>query len=129
VNPLGHLVHVEVRDGPMERRGADEGVNARPLGVAHSLPAAVDIGEVRAGEAADHRALGEPGDLADGLEVAFRGNGKARLDDVDAHLVEEGGDLELFLQGHGGAGRLFAVAQGGIEDQDAVLSGSCIGHR
>ena len=28
---------------------------------------------------------------------------------------------ELLFQGHGGAGRLLAVAQGGVEDQDAVL--------
>ena len=38
-------------------------------------------------------------------------------------VVEELRDLELFLMGHGGAGRLFAVAQGGVEDDDAVLLG------
>ncbi len=37
--------------------------------------------------------------------------------------VEELGDLELLLVGHGGAGALLAVAQGGIEDEDAVLLG------
>src|SRR3712207_6736789 len=36
---------------------------------------------------------------------------------------EQAGDFELLLQGHGGAGALLAVAQGGVEDQNAVLGG------
>ena len=58
-----------------------------------------------------------------GGEVAVRGDGKAGLDDVDAHGVEQFGDFELFLMRHGGAGALLAVAQGGVEDDDAVLLG------
>ena len=50
--------------------------------------------------------------------------GKAGLDDVDAHRVEQVGDLELFLEGHGRAGALLAVAQRGVEDQDLVLVGA-----
>ena len=34
VDPLGHLVHVEVRDRAVEGGGADEGVDARGLRVA-----------------------------------------------------------------------------------------------
>ena len=94
----------------------------------HRLPAAVDVGEIRAGEAADHRVAGEPGDLADGLEIALGGDGKAGLDDVHAHLVEQGRDLELLVEGHGRAGRLLAVAQGGVEDQDVVLGWGLVGH-
>src|SRR5262249_46070995 len=56
-------------------------------------------------------------------EVALGRDRKAGLDDVDAHLVEQLGDLELLLMGHGGARALLAVAQGGIEDEDAVLLG------
>src|SRR5262249_17294309 len=56
-------------------------------------------------------------------EVALGRDRKAGLDDVDAHLVEELGDLELLLMGHGGARALLAVAQGGVEDEDAVLLG------
>src|SRR5262249_4094759 len=63
------------------------------------------------------------GDLLHGLEIALGGDRKAGLDDVDAHLVEEFGDFQLLLVGHGGAGRLFAVAPGGVEDDDAVLLG------
>ncbi len=71
------------------------------------------------------RVLGALGDLVDGHEVAFRGDRETGLDDVDAHLVEQLGDLELLLMGHGGAGALLAVAQGGVEDDDAVLVGLC----
>ena len=49
--------------------------------------------------------------------------GKTGLDDVDAHVVEHLGDLDLFLERHGGAGALLAVAQGGVEYDDAVLFG------
>ena len=83
---------------------------------------------VGAGQAADHRVPREPGDLAHRLEVAVRGDREARLDDVDAHLVEQRRDLQLLVEAHGGAGRLLAVAQGGVEDQDAVLGGVRVGH-
>ena len=94
-------------------------VDARLPGVAHGLPAAVDVGQLRAGEAADHRVLGLLRDLGDCGEVAFRGDGKARLDDVHAHLVQHLGDLELLGVRHGGARRLLAVAQGGVVEVEA----------
>ena len=56
-------------------------------------------------------------------KIAFRGDGKAGLDDVDAHGVEQLGDLDLLFMRHGGAGALLAVAQSGVEDDDAVLLG------
>ena len=87
------------------------------------LAGAVDVLLPGAGEAADHGLPGALGDLVDGLEIAFGRDREAGLDDVDAHRVEHLGDLELLLVGHGGAGRLLAVAQGGVEDDDAVLLG------
>ena len=73
---------------------------------------------LRAGEPADHRVLGPPRDLLDALEIALARDREACLDDVDAHLVEQLGDFELLLEGHGGAGALLAVAQGGVENDD-----------
>ena len=78
---------------------------------------------LRARQAGDDGVLGAAGDLADRLEVAFGGDRKAGLDDVDAHVVEHFGDLELFLERHGRARALLAVAQGGVEYDDAVLFG------
>src|SRR5438067_2032452 len=54
------------------------------------------------------------------FEVAVRGNGEARLDDVDTHFVEKCGDFDLLFVGHGRAGRLLAIAQCGVEDQYTV---------
>jgi hypothetical protein len=74
---------------------------------------------------AHDRVLGALGDLLDGVEIAFRCDREAGLDDVDAHDIEQLGDLELLLMGHGGAGRLLAVPQGGVENDDAILLGWC----
>ena len=62
-----------------------------------------------------------------GGEVAFRGDREAGLDDVDAHVVEQLGDLELLFVGHGRARALLAVAQRRVEDDDAVLVGLGLG--
>src|SRR5262249_16754424 len=70
-----------------------------------------------------HRVLGPLGDLVDGGKVAVRGDREAGLDDVDAHVVEQLGNLELLFMGHGRARALLAVAQGSVEDDDAVLFG------
>src|SRR3546814_5557112 len=42
--------------------------------------------------------------------------------DVDAHLLEDLGDLQLFLEVHRAARRLLAVAQRGVEDQHAATN-------
>ncbi len=102
-------------------------MDAAALGRLDRLGAAVDVLEGGARKSADHRVLGALGDLVHGGEIALRGDRKAGLDDVDAHLVEQLGDLELLLVGHGGAGALLAVAQGGVEDDDAVLARTSLG--
>ncbi len=83
----------------------------------------VDVLESGAGESADDGVLGALGDLVDRGEVTIRGDRKAGLDDIDAHFVEQRRDFEFFLVRHGRAGALFAIAQGGVEDNDAVLLG------
>ena len=79
---------------------------------------AVDILEAGARQTADGCALDDLGNLLHRLEIAGRGNGKARFDDIDAHLVQQFGDLEFFLMRHRRAGRLFAIPQSGVEDLD-----------
>ena len=63
------------------------------------------------------------GDGLHRLEVAGRGDGEAGLDDVHAEVLEGAGDLELLGQVHAAAGALLAVAQRGVEDDDAVRVG------
>jgi hypothetical protein len=60
------------------------------------------------------------------LQVAVRRNRKARFDDVDAELFEHVGDLQFFVEIHRGTRRLLAVAQGGVENQDAVRTWHCL---
>src|SRR5471032_1810561 len=59
-------------------------------------------------------------DGLDRLEVALRGGREAGFDDVDAQPFELLGDADFFILGHRGAGRLLAVAQRGVEDDEAV---------
>ena len=51
---LQHVLHVV-------GAGGDEHVDAGPLGVAQGVPAAVDVGQLGAGQAGDHRALARCG--------------------------------------------------------------------
>ncbi len=98
-------------------------MDAAAPGEFHGFGAAVDVLRIRARQAGDHGVLGAAGDFADRLEITFGRDREAGLDDIDAHVVEHLGDFELLLEGHGGAGALFAVAQGGVEYNDAVLVG------
>ncbi len=115
----------------VHRGGGQEGVDALAPGGLDRLGAAVDVLRRGARQAADHRVLRPLGDLVDGGEIAFRGDRETGLDDIDTHIVQQFGDLELFLVGHGGAGALLAVAQGGVENNDAVFirrssTGTCL---
>src|SRR5439155_10228312 len=90
--------------------GGAEDVNAPLGGVLDGFAGALDVFGRRSRQPADDRAADLRGDGADGFEIPIRGDGKAGLDDVDAHLLEVAGDLDFFRAGEGGAGRLLAVA-------------------
>src|SRR5207253_7318547 len=68
----------------------------------------------------DGRALDLARDGLHRLEVARRGHRKAGLHHVHAQLRERASDLELLLEIHARAGRLLAIAQGGVEDDHSV---------
>ena len=121
---LQHLLRRLVQLHPhVQWRGRDHGVDAAALGEFHRLGTAVDVGGMGTGQASDDGILGAAGDLADRFEVTLRGDREAGFDDVNAHIVQQLGDLDLLLEGHGGAGALFAVAQSGVENDYAVLVG------
>ena len=79
------------------------------LACLHRFAGAVDVLLAGPRQPAHHRPLDALGDLGHRREVALGGDREARLDDVDAHLVEEVGHLQLLLEGHGGARTLFSV--------------------
>ncbi|MCI16679.1 hypothetical protein A2U01_0037823, partial [Trifolium medium] len=58
------------------------------------------------------------GNHFDGFEVVFRGGGESSLNDVYAKLGKLASNVEFLFGSHGGAGGLFAVAEGGVEDAD-----------
>ena len=95
-------------------------MDAPALGMLHGLAGAVDVGGVARARPATIAFCTRSAIARDGLEVALGGDREAGLDDVDAHAVEALGDLQLLVERHGGAGGLLAVAQRGVEDEDAV---------
>ena len=99
--------------------GRDEHVEVRPLGDLDRLDRPLRVAVLAARERRDgDPAAGLLGDPPDRLEVAGRGGREAGLDDVDLEPRQLAGDLELLGRGQAGAGRLLAVAQGGVEDAD-----------
>ena len=62
---------------------------------------------------------------ATGHQLGLReaGPGGQQVGGRGAHVVQQFGDLELFLEGHGGAGALLAVAQRGVVDGEEVRHG------
>ena len=107
----------------VEIRGGDEGVDPRFGCRLYGLPGGIDVTRVGACKAGDGRPVGGPdlaGDPPHGFEVVRAGRRESGLDDIDPEAGELTGDLQLLRAGEAGAGRLLAVAQGGVEDQDSI---------
>ena len=113
------LVHPQL-ELAVDRAGGQEDVDPGVRGVLQRFPRAVDVFVVAAGQAADRRAADRAGDLADRLEIAGRSDREAGLDHVDAQVDQRLGDLELLLEIHAAAGRLLAVAERGVENDDVA---------
>ena len=95
------------------------------------LPGTVDVLFQTAGQAANHGPIAElAGDLANGLEVPRRSDGKTGLNHIDAEIDERPGNFQLFGRVHAAAGRLLSVAQRRVENRNffgrhrSVLQGS-----
>ena len=111
----------------MQGTGRNESVDALAGGWLQGFRGSVDVLAVGPGKAA-HGSLGRSlGDFVDGLEITPRGDREPGFDDVDAHALQDFGDAQFFVQVHGGARRLLAVAQCGVEYDNAVAVGTC-GH-
>src|SRR5205085_8385944 len=80
----------------------------------------VDVLLARAREREHDRPADELRHPPDGVEVALRAGGEARLDHVDAEVVQLPRDCELLLHVHGRAWGLLPVAEGRVEDLHPV---------
>jgi hypothetical protein len=92
------------------------------LALADRFARALHIVVVRSRERAHRRVAHRRGDRLDGLEVPRARRGEARLDHVHAKALELQADAHLLLLRHRRAGALLAVAHGGVEDDQLVLS-------
>ena len=114
------LIHFEF-EFAMDGAGGEEDVDAAFLSAGQSTFGFFDVFVTAAGECADCGAVAEAGgDLRDGFEVARGGDGETGFDDIDTEFDEGAGDFQFFPRVHAAAGRLFAVAEGGVEDHDLV---------
>ena len=104
----------------MDVGGGDEGMDARPLGVLDGVPAGADIALHAARQAADDRAFDLAGDGLHGLEVAGAAGRETGLDDVHTQPRELVRDLQLLRRVEAAPGRLLAVAQRGVEEDDRL---------
>ena len=78
----------------------------------------LDVGAAAARQRGDHRPAHFGGDLPGPFRIGRRGNRKARFDDVDAERVERPRQRQLRRHVHREAGRLLAVAERRVEDED-----------
>ena len=81
-----------------------------------SIKAGLSILFHYAGEAADLGLQAGSGDLADAVELAFRGYRKTSLNDIYTEFVELPGDLDLLIHSERDAWSLFSIAKGGIKN-------------
>src|SRR5580658_7417736 len=102
----------------MEIGGGEEDVDAVFVRGLDGTGGGFDVFALAAGERGDAGAGYFAGDGLDGVEVAVGGDGEAGFDDVDAEGGELVGEAQFFCVVHGAAGRLFAVAESGVEDDE-----------
>jgi hypothetical protein len=113
---LGHAKLEFAMDGA----GRKKYVNPRVRSFLKRLAGTVDILVVAPCKAADCRAAHRAGNSLHRLEVAWRGDGKSRLDHVDAQIHQRLGHFELLFVVHAAARRLLAVAERRVENDDAA---------
>ena len=106
----------------MQVRRRQERVDAAALGRLERARRFLDVLRAAAGQRGDHRPAHFARDLARGLRIGRRRDGKAGLDDVHAERVERPGERQLGGHVHREARRLLAVAQRGVEHDDRAES-------
>ncbi len=100
-------------------RGEKE-VDAGALGKLQGAGGHFNVFSLSSSQRRDARLPHGLGDGGDGREVALGGHGEAGLDDVHAQVFKGMGHGELLLRGHRAAGRLLAVAEGGVKESYVI---------
>ena len=117
---LGHLelvLHVN-------RTGGEEDMDARLGDPLECFRRSFNVVLATPRETADRRAITKLlGDRSHRFKVAGRGNWEPGLDDINPQFNEGLGHLELLGHGHAATGRLLAIAERRVEDDDVVGHG------
>ena len=100
-------------------------MNARPRGRLERLRRLLDVLPPAAGERRNRRAPDLARHLPHRFGVGRRGDGEARFDDVHPQRVEGPGQRDFRRHVHRESRRLFAVAQGRVEND---YTGGIISH-
>src|SRR5581483_7999600 len=114
---LGHLELELTVNGA----GSQENMDTPARAVAQSCAGAIDVGGVAARQAADDGAAHFFRDGLHRLEIAWRGDREAGLDDIDAEIFQGMSHLQFFRQVHAGAGTLFSISQSRVKNDEAVV--------
>ena len=93
MDPIRHLVHIQLRDRPMQWRGSNERVDPRLFCIFHRIPTAINIANIGACQPADHRIGAAARDFADRAKITFRCDWKSRFDDINTHLIKQFSDF------------------------------------
>jgi hypothetical protein len=93
-------------------------VNARAGRSLESSGGGVDVLVHAAGQGGDAGTVNLGGDTLHGFEISLGGDGETGFDDVHSEAFKLMGDDELFVGVHAAAGRLLAIAQSGVKDED-----------
>ena len=94
-------------------------MDARPFRAFKSARAGFDVANVATRESGECHAAHVARDRGAGGKLALGTGRKPGFDDVDAKLSQCVREAQLLIRGHAAAGRLLAVAQGGVENRDA----------
>ena len=107
----------------MDGAGGDKSVDAALGGRCHRFAGGADIALHGAAERAHSGAGKRFGDFVDRFEITRAGRSKARFNHIHAQLFQLARNADFFFFGHGGTGRLLAVAQRGVEYDNAIIFG------
>ena len=122
----GHRFQHRVRLHPqfelhVQRAGADEGVDAAAFRRLQCLRRAHDVAGGGTAQAADHRSFDRARDAVHAVKIADRGDRKPGFDHIDTKIGQRLRHPQLFIDVHRKARRLFAVAERGVKNDDAVV--------
>ena len=105
----------------MNGAGGNEGVDTSGVGIDQGFGSSIDIRIHCPGQTAHGAVLDGLGNTLYRFEVAGASNREAGFNHVHPQFFQCLGDPQLLFPGHGCTRALLAIAQGGIENDDAIL--------